>query len=183
MLNIPKELIQSLSFSWEATLTDYQSDAYNLVIGIAGPDAIAVTTTPQNDGSWLCEVDGVNVAEVGNYTWAARVVDENDLYKPVGAGTLKVVADLVNSDIPYDGRSDAQKILDNVRTAIASLVQGKPVQSYSIEGRSASYYSLSELVTLEDRYQRIVDREQQAEAIANGNPSSRIIRTRFAQQY
>lgn len=179
MLNVPQELIQSLPFSWEATLNDYQSEAYNLVIGIAGPDAIAVTTTPQSDGSWLCEIDGVSVAEVGSYTWSARVVDENDLYKPVGGGTLKVVADLTNSDIPYDGRSEAAKILDKVRAAIAALVEGKPVQSYSIEGRSASYYSLSELRGLENDYQRIVNQEKAALDIANGKPSPRFIRSQF----
>jgi hypothetical protein len=183
MLNTPKSLILDLPFSWEATLTDYQSDTYNLVIGIAGPDSIPVATTPNDDGSWLCEIDGADVVTVGTFAWAARVIDDSNLYKPVGTGTLKVVVDLVNSDIPYDGRSQAEQILDNIRAAILALTTGKPVQSYSIEGRSASYYSLSELVTLEDRYQRIVDREKSAEAIANGKPSTCIIRTRFAQQY
>ena len=175
----PTKLITGLDYRWVASNPTYKSGDYGLTVAIAGPVGIPVQSLPQDDGTWLCEIAGTDVTDVGTYYWNARVTDVDNDWRLIGSGTLVVIPNFEDVDTPYDGRSQAQKILDNVRAAIAALTQGKPVQSYSIEGRSASYYSLSELVALEDRYQRIVNNELAAEAIAQGNPSGRWIRTRF----
>ena len=150
-----------------------------MTVAIAGPVNLPVTVTGQDDGTWLCEIAGTDITDEGLYSWSARVTDTDNDYRVIGNGTLAVVPDLATVDTPYDGRSMAQKILDNIDAAIASLTQGKPVSNYSIEGRSATYYSLPDLITLRDKYQRIVAQEKDAERIANGLKSSRTIRTRF----
>jgi hypothetical protein len=175
----PTKLLTGIDYRWIATHTTYKSDAYTLTVAIAGPVNIPVTTTNEDDGSWQCEISGTDITDTGLYSWSARVTDVDNDYRLIASGTLSVVPDLATVDTPYDGRSKAEKILDNIRAAILALTTGKPVQEYSIEGRSAKYYDLSELVVLEDRYQRIVNQEKAAEAIANGQPSSRLIRVRF----
>lgn len=182
-LNVPKELIVGLPAKWEASHATYKSDVYNLVFGIAGPASIAVMTTPQDNGNWLVEIDGVDIVELGAYAWAARVADESDNYIPIGAGTISVVADLTAVDTPYDPRSANEKTLDNIKSAIASLVEGKPVQKYKIEGREAEYIPLADLRELQNYYQRLVNNEKAAQNIANGGASTRVIRSRFSAQY
>lgn len=46
-----------------------------------------------------------------------------------------------------------QEMLDNVNTAINARLTGCGVQSYSINGRSVSKYSLSELQSLKEKLQ------------------------------
>ena len=179
----PSKLIVDLDYRWVASHPTYKSGDYSLEVGIAGPVGVPVTVTPQDDGSWLCEIAGTDVSEAGVYYWTARVTDSDNDWRVIGSGTIIAIQDLATVDTPYDGRSDAQKILDKVRAAIAALVEGKPVQSYSIEGRSASYYSLSELRDLESHYQRIVNQEKAAQDIANGKPSPRFIRSRFLASF
>jgi hypothetical protein len=175
----PTKLLTGIDYRWVASHATYKSDAYTLTVAIAGPVNIPVTTTNEDDGSWQCEISGTDITDTGLYSWSARVTDVDNDYRLIASGTLSVVPDLATVDTPYDGRSMAQKILDNIDAAIASLTQGKPVSNYSIEGRSATYYSLPDLITLRDKYQRIVAQEKDAERLANGLKSSRTIRTRF----
>ena len=157
----------------------YKSGDYGLTVAIAGPVGIPVQSLPQDDGTWLCEIAGTDLADAGTYYWNARVTDTDNDWRLIGSGALVVIPNFEDVDVPYDGRSQAQKILDNVRAAIAALTAGKPVQEYEIEGRRAKYYDLADLIRLEDKYERIVQREKDEERVNQGLKSSRTIRTRF----
>lgn len=181
MLNVPKEITVGVGVDWYSTLTEYQSDQWNLLINIAGPTIIPTTSTPQDDGSWLTEIDSADLvdAEPGDYYWSARVVSVDDgRARSVGAGNLKMIANLATVDDPYDGRTAAKKIHDSILQAIQDMAGGK-ISSYSIEGRSATYRSLEELNKAEAYWRQRVIEEQARIDTANGKPSRRTIRTRF----
>ena len=78
----------------------------------------------------------------------------------------------------YDGRSQVEKDLEAIQTAIRNIVSGGVVQEYKIGTRSAKKYELKELHMLESRYKAELVREKQAEMIANGlgNPRATFVR-------
>lgn len=181
MLNVPQEITVGVGIDWCSTLSSYQSDQWNLLVNIAGLTTIATTSTPQDDGGWLTEIDSADLvdAEPGDYWWSARVINsDTGIARSVGAGNLKVVANLATVDDPYDGRSPAKKIHDSILQAIQDMAGGK-IASYQIEGRSATYRSLEELNKAEAYWRQRVWEEQARLDTANGKPSRRTIRTRF----
>lgn len=181
MLKIPRTLIAGLSTDWESSLANYPSSEWNLLITIAGNIAIPTTSTPQDNGGWLTEIDGADFtdAEPGDYYWSARVINaESGVARSVGAGNLTVTADLATVDEPYDGRSKAKKIHDGILQAIADLSSGK-IASYQIEGRGATYRSYEELNKAESYWRQRVLAEQAKIDAANGLPNPRTIRAKF----
>lgn len=179
-LNVPKTLTVGVSTNFVANHPDYNSDDWNLVFNLAGADTIPATTTPQ-DGEWLVEIDGTDTADLdpGPYYWSARVVDGDNIGRSIGAGNLTLVANLATVDTPFDGRSQAQKILDGLYAAFEKMTQGA-IASYSIEGRNATYRTLEELTTAIDYWKRQVRLEQSEQDALQGKPSSRTVKVRFS---
>ena len=75
-------------------------------------------------------------------------------------------------------RTQAQKDLEAVQTAIRTLLAGGAVQEYRIGNRNLKRYDLADLIQLEGRLKAEVKREEQAELIANGlgNPRNMFVR-------
>jgi hypothetical protein len=123
----------------------------------------AATTAGFNAGQWF----GQAIATSGS----EKVT--------LGAGQLEVLAALEYSGTPgaFDGRSQAQKDLDAVQTAIRGLISGGAKQ-YTIGSRSFTKVDLAELMERESRLKAEVKREQKAELIANGlgNPHNLFVR-------
>ena len=80
--------------------------------------------------------------------------------------------------VNYDGRSQVEKDLEVIQTAIRNIISGGVVQEYKIGTRSAKKYELKELLMLESRYKAELVREKQADMIANGlgNPRATFVR-------
>jgi hypothetical protein len=181
MLNVPKELTAGVSADWLSTLNDYPSSQWNLLINIAGQTIIPTTSTPQDDGGWLTEIDGADLEDAvpGEYFWSARVIAvEDGRARSVGAGNLKILANLATVDDPYDGRTPAKKIHDSILQALQDMAGGK-IASYSIEGRSATYRTLEELNKAESYWRQRVRDEQAKIDVANGKANPRTIRGVF----
>lgn len=181
MLNVPKELTAGIGADWVSTLSNYKSTEWNLLINIAGQIIVPTTSTPQDDGGWLTEIDGADLEEAiaGEYFWSARVIAVDDgRARSVGAGNLKILANLATVDDPYDGRSPAKKIHDSILQALQDMAGGK-IASYQIEGRSATYRTLEELNKAESYWRQRVKDEQAKIDMANGNPNPRTIRGVF----
>lgn len=124
------------------------------------------TTTGMDAGVWYFQAVATNLS--------------NSSALELGRGSFSVEASLTYSGTPgaFDGRSQAQKDLDAVQSAIRAIISGGAVAEYRIGTRSIKKYELSELLTLESRLKAEVVREKKAEMIANGlgNPSSLFVR-------
>ena len=99
--------------------------------------------------------------------------------------SLQVLASLEYSGtaLNYDGRTQVEKDLATIQTAIRNIISGGVVQEYKIGTRSAKKYELSELLALESRYKAELVREKQAETIANGLGNPRATFVRFNGAY
>ena len=116
--------------------------------------------------------------DAGQWFWQAVATSGSEKVT-LGAGQLEVLAALEYSGTPgaFDGRSQAQKDLDAVQTAIRGLISGGAKQ-YTIGSRSFTKVDLAELMERESRLKAEVKREQKAELIANGlgNPHNLFVR-------
>lgn len=77
-----------------------------------------------------------------------------------------------------DPRTHAEIMLDKIE----SLLEGradKDVSSYSIQGRSISKMSISDLLQWRDYYRKEVNKERRDNAIAIGRPTKTTMKVRF----
>lgn len=137
------------------------------------------------DGAdWVTTVTSAISANLvaGTYNWAAAICEGTERFT-LGSGRIQILPNLATVTAPHDGRSQAQRQLDAVQSAITTLMEGGAVQEYTIEGggdkRQLSRYSLEELLALESRLKQEVAAEKQAEDIAKGLPGRRPLFVRF----
>ena len=83
----------------------------------------------------------------------------------------------------YDGRSQVEKDLETIETAIRTLISGGAIKEYKIGNRNAKKYELAELLTLKSQYKVELVREKQAETMANGLGNPRATFVRFDGAY
>lgn len=143
-----------------------------------------VTVVDTHSGSdWLFTISATTSAGMDPGTWYFQAVATalvGSHKTTLGSGQLTVAPNLAYTGQPgaFDGRSQAEKDLEAVETAIRSLSSGGGVQEYRIGTRSLKRYDMGDLLVLRDRLKAQVVREQKANMIANGlgNPHSVFIR-------
>lgn len=143
-------------------------------------DSLDVTAAPTELGNWLTTINGADTAnlEPGSYgVFGTLTSVATGARETVFRGVVRIEANPATLD-DYDPRTEAEKTLDSITAAIKTRVDGG-VSTYSIEGRSASYYSLEELLKLRDRYVAIVEKEKAALAVSQGLPNPNRLRVRF----
>ena len=94
-------------------------------------------------------------------------------------GVLEVLTNPASASA-YDPRSHARKVLDLIEAAMEGRIPNG-MESYTIGGRSINKIPLKELRELYDRYKQDVEREIQAERLANGRRSGKNIGVRFGR--
>jgi hypothetical protein len=98
----------------------------------------------------------------------------------LGAGQVEVLPALGYQGTPgaFDGRSQAEKDLDAVQSAIRAIVSGGAVQEYTIGSRRLKKMEMTDLLALESKLKAEVKREQAAQLQANGlgNPHNLFVR-------
>lgn len=98
---------------------------------------------------------------------------------PLGSARLEVFATLTYTGQPgaFDGRTQAEKDLDAVTTAIRAIIADKAAE-YSIGNRTFKRVDLAELRVRESHLKAVVARERKAAMIANGlgDPHSLYVR-------
>lgn len=121
------------------------------------------TGVDNSDGTWLFTVD--ELTEAGVYRWQRYIEDASGDKQTVGYGVLRLrAAPSVSGD---DLRSDVKITLD----ALTATLKGKATQdqlSYSINNRSVSRMSPTELREWRDHYKTLYDEELAADAIEAG---------------
>ena len=118
--------------------------------------------------------------DAGNWFYQAVANKSGQQTQTIYRGSFEVFATQSYSGTPtaYDGRSQLQKDLDFVESAIRTIISGGAIKEYKIGQRNAKKYELSELIMLKSQIKAELIREKQAELIANGlgNPRATFVR-------
>ena len=146
----------------------YSPTTHTLKHFLRGASQLDVIATDNGDGRWLSTISAVESSAlvVGDYWVQVAVEDANGDRTTLDTVQVKVTPNLATVATEYDGRSNAQKQLDLVESAITDIVTNG-VSSYSIKGRSATYQDLNNLRTLRDELRIRVSRER--------NPSRNVL--------
>ena len=123
--------------------------------------------------------------DAGDWFYQAVASKSNQQSQTINRGSFKVLASQAYSGTPaaFDGRSQLQKDLDLIETAIRNILSGGGIQEYKIGTRTAKKYELSELIMLKSQLKAEVIREKQAELIDNGLGNPRATFVRFDGAY
>ena len=121
----------------------------------------------------------------GNWYYQAVADKSGSEKQTIISGTFQVLKSLVFSGtaLNYDGRSQVEKDLETIETAIRNIISGGAIQEYKIGTRNAKKYELSELLILKSQLKVELVREKQAETIANGLGNPRATFVRFDGAY
>lgn len=180
MIAVPSTITTGTTVIFPVTNPTYSPPDWELQFNIAGNDPIPATVEADGAG-WLVTVAAAATTDLdpGEYYWSARVVSATSgEARSIGAGNLKLIANLATVDTPYDGRTQSRKILDGLYAAFEKMSTGA-IASYSIEGRSATYRTLEELQSAIAFWERKVKNEENQQRIENGQPSRKTARVRF----
>tara|TARA_S200000501_G_C20808374_1_gene737248 strand:- start:767 stop:1345 length:579 start_codon:yes stop_codon:yes gene_type:complete len=118
----------------------------------------------------------------GDWFFQAVANKSGNEIQTIGTGTFKVLPSLAytgSNPKAFDGRTDTEKTLDLIKTAIDNIMKGGAIQEYKIGTRTAKKYTLEELEMLKGRYIGMVNLEKQAELMANGLGNPRAMYVRF----
>jgi hypothetical protein len=152
---------------------------YSLRTNTANEGA-TVTGTAYGTG-WEFTISQTTTAafDAGSWYWQAEARNSG-VHVTLGAGQLEVLPGLSYTGTPgaFDGRSQAQKDLDAVQSAIRSIISGGAVAEYTIGSRRLKKMEMTDLLTLESSLKASVKREQAAQLQANGlgNPHNLYVR-------
>ena len=117
--------------------------------------------------------------DAGTWYWQAEARNSG-VHVTLGAGQLEVLPGLSYTGTPgaFDGRSQAQKDLDAVQSAIRSIISGGAVAEYTIGNRRLKKLEMTDLLARESSLKASVKREQAAQLQANGlgNPHNLFVR-------
>jgi hypothetical protein len=113
----------------------------------------------------------------GEYSWAAWVEKGVEKYT-VETGILTVLPDPRTASVGTDTRSATERAFD----AVNAMLQGRAtdgVQSYTINGRQLSRYSMADLLKLRDRLRVDLARERRAAGLQDAVGTTRRIFVRI----
>ena len=146
-----------------------------------GPIGATVNSSAYVDGFQFTIASNVTATFTsGNWFYQAVANKSGAEKQTIYTGQFEVLESLEYSGtaVNYDGRSQVEKDLEIIQTAIRTIISGGAIQEYKIGTRTAKKYELSELIQLESRYKAELVREKQGEMIANGlgNPRATFVR-------
>ena len=151
-----------------------------------GPLGATINSAAYNDGFKFEIASNVTEAfSAGDWYYQAVANKSGAQKQTLYTGSFKVLESLSYTGTAqgYDGRSQVEKDLEVIQTAIRNIISGGAVQEYKIGTRTAKKYELSELIMLEARYKAELVREKQAEMIDNGLGNPRATFVRFNEAY
>jgi hypothetical protein len=115
--------------------------------------------------------------EAGFYHWQLEVTQTSTGNRiVVERGEFEAIADLDNNGA--DPRTHAEIMLDKIEGLLVGRAD-KDVSSYSIQGRSISKMTISDLLLWRDYYRKEVVKERRDNAIELGKPTKTTMKVRF----
>jgi hypothetical protein len=187
-MNIPGQLSAGDSITWQDDAAHdnlgnvLSSDVWTLHYYLrAGTQALNLTGVANGPG-WKTSIASADSAPLtpGVFYWQASVSNGSQRIT-LGTGTIKIIADLAFSGSPadFDGRSDNEKALDAINAEISARLNGGTAEEYTIGNRSLKKTPMKDLIAMQSRYNTIVQRERQAQKIAQGLGNPRQMYVRF----
>ncbi len=174
---IPQSINQGDSLDWVESESDYPASdswliGYNL---IKSGQRINFESTADGDDHSLDLTTTTTAAWApGNYSFQ-RYAKNGTERITLTRGTVEIKRDFLTEG---DERNHAQICVDNIEAVLenrASLDQ----ENYTINGRSLTRMSISDLLMLRDTYRAELARAKNAERISQGLGTKQIIRVRF----
>lgn len=162
------------------------SGDYTLTWYFSGPTQFSVVSTANNDG-WETTLTSAQTAAMmpvapplstPNYYWQATASNASRNVT-IGNGSITVLKNLASAPAGFDGRSQAERDLEAVQSAIKARISGGVISEYMIGTRRLRNEPMSELLALESRLKLIIARERRAQLIANGLGDPRNTFVRF----
>jgi hypothetical protein len=115
--------------------------------------------------------------EVGYYHWQLEVTQTSSGNRiVVQRGEFEAIADLDNNGA--DPRTNSEIMLAKIEGLLIGRAD-KDVSSYSIQGRSISKMTISDLLLWRDYYRKEVAKERRDNDIALGKPTKTTMKVRF----
>lgn len=183
-MNIPASLVSGDSISWDDNGSSdnlgnaVDSSQYTLSYVFKGKGGSLTVTAATNGLGWRTTITTTQSATLPPdiYYWQAYAT-KSGARQTLGNGQLIIKQNLAAAPAGFDGRSQAQKDLDAVQAAIRKG-GGSGVAEYTIGNRSLKNIPIADLMILESQLKAQVQKEKQAEAIANGlgNPKNVFVR-------
>lgn len=176
-------LVIGETLNYTATVADYPAtDGWGLRL-LLNPRAGGAVTTVNSaaDGdAHLLQVSSTTTAALvaGDYAWEIWAIKDAEQYR-LDAGQIKIVQGLIGAAAGTDNRTQAQKALDDAKTALAAW--SPTAQSYSIGGRSMTFRAFADVEACVRFWQAEVINEQEAERRAAGLPSRRKVHVRMVR--
>jgi hypothetical protein len=149
----------------------------------AASEGASVTGTARADGGWSMAISATTSAafNAGIWDWQSRIASGATVIT-VGSGSVQVLPSLSYAGSPaaFDGRSEAQVELDEVRAAIRKIIN-KRAKIIVIGIRRYEAADLGQLMQRESQLKAIVAREKAAEKVAAGLGDPRSLYVRFGR--
>ncbi|MDX2074695.1 MAG: hypothetical protein SFX19_10105 [Alphaproteobacteria bacterium] len=166
--NEPFEIIAGDLIQWKRQLSDYPANAgwslsYTLI-----NSALKITINTSADGADHAVSESATTSAgwtAGTYNWQARVTKGSEKYV-VDEGTIIIKPNFA-ALTTFDSRTHVKKVLDAIEACIEGTAS-KDQEEYTIGTRSLKRRSLSELLTLREKYRGYWTQEQNAEKLKNG---------------
>jgi hypothetical protein len=183
-----QRLIAGDTLNFTTTVADYPADdgwtlKYRLVPRFATPvqAPIELTASAYEVSGYHIQVAAVTTAswKAGVYEWASWVQKGAERITIERGQEVTVEPDPAAVAQGTDSRSSSRQALE----AVQAKIKGKAtdgVESYEVNGRQLKYYSLTELLKLEQRLINQVAAEDRANGIPNSTGQVRriLVRTR-----
>lgn len=175
----PSQFTVGDTVKWKKTLDCFKaSDSWVLTYSLRNAtNTINLTATASGDDH-LISLTAVTTAAytAGEYWYQAYVTKGAERYQ-VETGSIVIKENLAAS-ATFDGRSHVKKVLDALEATILGKAS-KDQLSYSIQGRSLSRMSASEVIEWRDKYKAEYQQELREERIAKGLGNNSIVKVRF----
>lgn len=133
----------------------------------------------ERTGYYLFQASSITTAafETGYYHWQLEITETASGNRiVVERGEFQAIADLDNNGA--DPRTHAEIMLDKIEGLLIGRAD-KDVSSYSIQGRSISKMTISDLLQWRDYYRKEVNRERRENDIALGKTTKTTMKVRF----
>jgi hypothetical protein len=169
---IPSQITAGDQVTWENEFSDFPPADGSIIWALRGPTDLDLTSTFANGCYKTVITTNQSIALLpGSYFWQCYYRTNSGNRTTIGTGRLEVSPNLQEISDAYDGRSEAEKQLAEVRRAIGSILSNG--QSYKIKEREFTRANLIELQSLEKQLSARVYREGES---AKGNSSNFKVR-------
>jgi hypothetical protein len=182
-MNIFSTLTSGDSATWnDDSFADAQGkvydSSYTLKYSLRGAVALVLTAVANGSG-WTTTLTPTQSATLtpGTYWWSATLTKTGERVT-ASSGEVTITPDVSAGTAIYDGRTQAEKDLAAVQTAISARVSGGAVLDYTIGSRTLKREPMVELLKMRSSLLITVRNEQRAKSIINGmgDPTTSYVR-------